>query len=96
MASGVAAGVVSECQAGFTTITNSTLLANNKPIVVEYARFSLTPPTSGSPPKTGRVADPTQATLPGTLDRPTDIERAGGKICYVLHSGDGTLQKLTY
>jgi hypothetical protein len=90
------AGVVSDYQTGFTTLTDIALSANNKPIVVEYGQFSLTPPNIGFTPKTGRIADAAKATLLGNLDRPTDIERVDDKTYYVLCSGDGTLQKLTY
>lgn len=90
------AGVVSDYQTGFTTLTDITLSANNKPLVVEYGQFSLTPPNIGFTPKTGRVADAAKATLLGALDRPTDIERVDDRTYYVLCSGDGTLQKLTY
>jgi hypothetical protein len=90
------AGVVSEYKTGFTTLTDIALTATNKPLVVQYATFSLTPPAIGFTPKTGRVADATNATLFSTLDRPTDIERVGDKTYYVLNSGEGTLLKLTY
>lgn len=90
------AGAVSDYQTGFTTLTDIALTANNKPLVLEYARFSLTPPNIGFTAKTGRIADGTKATLLGPLDRPTDIERVGNKTYYVLNSGDGTLLKLTY
>ncbi|MVN76406.1 ScyD/ScyE family protein [Hymenobacter sp. HMF4947] len=89
-------GVVSEYQTGFTTLTDIALSANNKPIVVQYAQFSLTPPNIGFTPKTGQLVDTNKATLLAGLDRPTDIERVGSRTYYVLSSGDGTIQKLTY
>ena len=90
------AGAVSEYQTGFTTLTDITLSASNKPIVVQYGQFSLTPPTIGFTPKTGSVVDGSKATLLAALDRPTDIERVGERTYYVLSTGDGTIQKLTY
>lgn len=89
-------GTVSDYQTGFTTLTDIALTPNNKPLVIEYARFSLTPPNVGFTPKTGQITDGTKATLLSTLDRPTDIERVGDRAYYVLNSGDGTLLKLTY
>ena len=89
-------GAVSEYQSGFTTLTDITLSAANKPIGVEYGQFSLTPPNVGFTAKTGRVTDGSKATLLGALDRPTDIERLDDRTYYVLNWGDGTLQKLTY
>ncbi len=90
------AGLVSEYQAGFTTLTDIALSAGNKPIVVQYGQFSLMPPNIGFTPKTGLVADGTKATLLSALDRPTDIERFDSRTYYVLNFGDGTIQKLTY
>ncbi len=90
------AGVVSDYQTGFTTLTDITLSASNKPIVVQYGTFSLTPPNIGFTPKTGQILDATKAALLSGLDRPTDIERADNRTYYVLCTGDGTLQKLTY
>ena len=91
-----AAGVVSEYQSGFTTLTDLALSAGNKPIVIQYGQFSLTPPNIGFTPKTGQITDGTKATLLAGLDRPTDIERVGDRTYYVMSWGDGTIQKLTY
>lgn len=90
------AGAVSEYQTGFTTLTDIALSASNKPIVIQYAQFSLAPPTIGFLPKTGMVVDGSKAALFSALDRPTDIERVGDRTYYVMSSGDGTIQKLTY
>ena len=90
------AGTVSEYQTGFTTLTDIALTAGNKPLVVQYGQFSLTPPNVGFTPKTGQIVDGSKATLLAGLDRPTDIERVGDRTYYVLSTGDGTIQKLTY
>ena len=90
------AGNVSDYQSGFTTLTDLALSPNNKPLVLQYSQFSLTPPNVGFTPKTGLIADGSKATLLSSLDRPTDLERVGNRTYYVLCWGDGTLQKLTY
>ena len=90
------AGVVSEYQTGFTTLTDIALSPNNKPIVVQYSQFSLAPPNVGFTAKTGLVTDGSKTPLLTALDRPTDIERVGSRTYYVLNWGEGTLQKLTY
>lgn len=90
------AGVVSDYQAGFTTLTDLALSATNKPIVVQYGSFSLTPPAVGFTAKSGLITDGNKTPLMTGLDRPTDIERVGDRTYYVLSWGSGTLQKLTY
>lgn len=89
-------GAVSVYQTGFTTLTDITLSASNKPIVLEFGQFSFTPANVGFAPGSGRVADGAKATLLGGLERPTDIERVSARTYYVLSQGDGTLKKLTY
>jgi hypothetical protein len=90
------AGNVSDYQTGFTTLTDITLSANNKPIVVQYARFALAPPTPGFQAKTGLITNGDKTILLDGLDRPTDIEQVNDRLYYVLNSGDGTLVKLTF
>jgi len=89
-------GNVSVYKSGFTTLTDIALSVNLNPIVTEYGQFALSPPPPGFVPRSGRIANATGTTLLSTLDRPTDIERAGVRTYYVLSNGEGTIQKLTY
>jgi len=90
------AGNVTDYQTGYTTLTDITLSANNKPIVVQYAQFSLAPPIPGFQPQTGLITNGEKATLLSGLDLPIDIEQVNDRLYYVLNRGDGTLVKLTF
>ncbi|GGF28258.1 ScyD/ScyE family protein [Hymenobacter cavernae] len=90
------AGNVTDYKTGFTTLTDIALSANDKPIAIQYAQFSLTPPIVGFQAKTGLITNGDKITLLNGLDRPTDIEQVGNRLYYVLNSGDGTLLKLTF
>jgi len=87
-------GNVSDYQTNFTTATDILLTPNNKPLITEFAEFSLTTP--GFVPATGRIANEEGTTILGNLTMPTDLERSGDKTYYVLSYAEGTIQKLTY
>jgi len=87
-------GAVSEYKSNFTTISDLVLTPNNKPLVTEFARFSLTTIPPGFDPMSGRVANENGISLIEGLSLPTDIERSGSTY-YVLSYGLGTVQKLT-
>src|SRR5690606_18643339 len=87
-------GTVSDYKTGFTTATDILLTPNNKPLITEFAEFSLAPP--GFVPATGRIANEEGATILGGLTMPTDLEREGDKTYYLLSYAEGTIQKLTY
>jgi len=89
------AGNVSDYKTGFTTLTDITLSANDKPIVIQYAQFVLAPPVVGFQAKTGQILNGDKAVLLSGIDRPTDIEQVSDRLYYVLNS-DGTLVKLTF
>ena len=88
------AGTVSDYRTGFTTATDILLTPNNKPLITEFAEFSLTPP--GFVPATGRIANEEGTTLLGGLTMPTDLETDGTKVYYLMSYAEGTIQKLTY
>ena len=90
------AGNVTDYQTGYTTLTDITLSANDKPIGIQYAQFSLAPPIPGFQPKTGLITNGDKETLLSGLDLPTDIEQVNDRLYYVLNRGDGTLVKLTF
>lgn len=90
------AGKVSDYKTGFTTATDIVLTPNNKPLITEFAQFSLTTNPPGFVPATGRIANADGTTLLSGLSMPTDIERSGDKTYYVLNYASGTVQKLTY
>ncbi|TDE15590.1 ScyD/ScyE family protein [Dyadobacter psychrotolerans] len=87
-------GKVDDYKTNLTTLTSIVLTPNNKPLVTEFAEFSLTQP--GFVAGTGRVANEDGVTLFSGLTMPTDLERSGDKTYYVLSNGTGTVQKLTY
>ena len=88
------AGDVKEYKGDFTTLTSIALTPGKKPLVTEFAEFSLSPP--GFVAGSGRVADGGGKTLISGLNMPTDLVRSGDKTYYVLCNGDGTVKKLTY
>lgn len=88
------AGSVSEYKTGFTTATDILLTANAKPLITEFAEFSLNPP--GFVPTTGRISNEDGTTLLGGLTMPTDLERSADNVYYVLSYAEGTIQKLSY
>lgn len=94
------AGVMVPYKSGFTTLTHLTLTANNKPLLLHYADFTMPPGGPGNPPgfkpNTGSVLNEDGAVLFSGLDRPTDIKRWGDRTFYVLSLGDGTIKKLDY
>src|SRR5690606_36630543 len=75
-------GNVSDYKTGFNTATDILLTANNKPLITEFAEFSLAPP--GFVPATGRIANEEGTTILGGLTMPTDLERGGEKTYYLL------------
>lgn len=87
-------GNVSDYKTGFTTATDILLTPNNKPLITEFAEFSLAPP--GFVPSTGRIANEEGVTVLGGLTMPTDLERADDKTYYVLSYAEGTIRKLSY
>lgn len=87
-------GNVSDYKSGFTTATDILLTPNNKPLITEFAEFSLNPP--GFVPATGRIVNEDGVTLLGGLTMPTDLAREGDKTYYLLSYAEGTIQKLTY
>jgi len=87
-------GNVSDYKTGFTTATDILLTPNNKPLITEFAEFSLNPP--GFVPATGRITNEEGVTILGGLTMPTDIERGSDKTYYLLSYAEGTIQKLTY
>jgi hypothetical protein len=87
-------GNISDYKSGFTTATDILLTPNNKPLITEFAEFSLNPP--GFVPATGRIANEDGVTLLGGLTMPTDLAREGDKTYYLLSYAEGTIRKLTY
>lgn len=88
-------GNVSDYRTNFTTVTDILLTPNNKPLITEFAEFSLTQP--GFLPNSGRIANEDGTTILGGLSMPTDLERsADGRTYYLLSYAEGTIQKLSY
>lgn len=93
-------GVMVPYKSGFTTLTHVVLTANDKPLFLHYADFTMPPGGPGNPPgfkaNTGSVLNEDGAVLFSGLDRPTDIKRWGDRTFYVLSLGDGTIKKLDF
>ena len=87
-------GNVSDYRTNFTTATDILLTPNNKPLITEFAEFSLTQP--GFLPNSGRIANEDGTTILGGLSMPTDLERSGDGTYYLLSYAEGTIQKLSY
>ncbi|CAN5920010.1 hypothetical protein BH24BAC1_BH24BAC1_32830 [soil metagenome] len=88
-------GNITDFQEGFTTLTDMTLRANHKPVVIEHAQFT----PQGFAPNSGRMIlvsdNGKQEVLVQGLNFPTAIVSGGPGTYYVNSLADGKIMKVT-
>ncbi len=85
------AGQVTEYKSAFTNLIHIELDKSNKPVVLQYALFSL---ETGFQAKSGGILDENGVALLSGINQPTDLVRKNDDTYYLLSYGDGTLKKI--
>lgn len=86
-------GNVSDYKGNFTLLTDIVLTPANKPLALQFAKFTL---ANGFLPNSGKVTDENGNVVIDGLMMPTDIERTGDRTYYMVSMAAASVTKLTY
>ncbi len=85
------AGQVTEYKDAFTNLIHIELDENHKPVVLQYALFSL---EAGFQAGSGKILDENGVALLSGINQPIDLLRKNDDTYYLLSYGDGKLKKV--